>query len=105
MASAAPRQPSFAEESSPAGSSRVNPASACTSRKRSMSTTLSIHGAYFAGGVPTRKRRFAPFFAGSGLENNFHSGSFKSLGVRGAVLSWARNFSIAAQICVSVYLS
>src|ERR1017187_3193427 len=105
--SAGPRRSgtSLAVDSSPAGSSRVNPASACTSRKRSISTTLSIHGAYLAGDVPTRTRRFAPFFAGSGFENSFHSGSFKSLGGRGAGLSCKRNFWIAAQICASVCLS
>ena len=87
--SAGPRRSgaNFAVESSPPDSSRVNPANACTSRKRSIGTTLSIHGAYFAGGVSTRKRKFALFFAGSGFENSFHSGSFKSLGVRGAALS------------------
>lgn len=56
-------------ESSPAASNLVNPAMACTSRNRSISTTLSIHSAYFAGGVATRKRRFGLFFAGSSMNS------------------------------------
>jgi hypothetical protein len=42
--------PALSVESSPAGSRRVKPTSACTSRKRSISTTLSIHGRTFPAG-------------------------------------------------------
>src|SRR5581483_6646812 len=94
---------SFAGDSSSPASNRVKPASAWTSRRRSISTTLSIKPEYFSGGVPKEIRRSGLFFAGSGVEKSFHSGSFNSFGVRVSVVCCSRTLRIAAQICASVY--